>query len=345
MLVNARKEAKVLEDIIRMSIDLYRGLECKYCGSGRVVKYGQFRGIQRYWCKDCHRKFADNDAAPKMKTPARQVASALSMYYGGMSLNGIRRHLQQQYGYCPAESTVYGWVANFTKKAVESAKNQKPNVGNVWIADETILKIGGKNVWFWDVIDVKTRFLLASHLSPARTTRDAQILMEEASQRAGKIPKVVITDQLRAYLDGVELTFGAETRHIPAKGLRVQPNTNLVERFHGTLKDRTKVMRGLKQLGTAKLLLDGWLVHYNFFRPHESLAGKTPAEEAGIDFKFKDWGDVVRGKPEPIRLRFVNSRFIVEHPYRASAVSRREKTKAKKPRRKRHTAPGLSQVH
>ncbi len=73
----------------------------------------------------------------------------------------------------------------------------------------------------------------------------------------------------------------------------VQPNTNLIERFHGTLKARIKVMRGLKKPETALEILDGWLVHYNFFRPHESLGDTTPAEKAGIKFPFKNWLDVV----------------------------------------------------
>jgi len=53
-------------------------------------------------------------------------------------------------------------------------------------------------------------------------------------------------------------------------------------------------MRGLKKKETARLIMDGWLVHYNFFRPHESLRGKTPSEKAGIKFPFKNWLDAVR---------------------------------------------------
>jgi hypothetical protein len=44
---------------------------------------------------------------------------------------------------------------------------------------------------------------------------------------------------------------------------------------------------------TDKQFLDGWLVHYNFFRPHMSLKDKTPAEVAGIKFPFHNWRDVV----------------------------------------------------
>lgn len=271
-------------------------LMCKYCGSRHIVRYGHYRGTQYWWCKNCKRKFVHNDALPRMKTPIIRVASALSMFYEGMSLHGIRRNLEQTYRSYPSNSTIYEWVVRFTKVAIASAKDYKPNVGDTWIADETVLKIEGKNTWFWDIIDDKTRFLLASHISLTRTTRDARILVERARARTGQIPKVIITDKLQAYLDGIELAFGAETRHLPSKSLTARPGTQLIERFHGTLKARTEVMRGLKTRKSAKLITDGWLVHYNFFRPHEALGDKTPAQKAGIRFPFQNWLDVVKGK-------------------------------------------------
>jgi transposase InsO family protein len=108
--------------------------------------------------------------------------------------------------------------------------------------------------------------------------------MEQAYQRTGKLPRVIYTDSLRAYLDGIELTFGADTIHRQSSPFNIENNTNLIERFHGTLKARTKVMRGLKDIKSAKLITDGWLLHYNFLRPHESLGGKTPAEIAGVKY-------------------------------------------------------------
>jgi len=82
-------------------------IKCKYCGSPNIIRYGTFEGIQRYWCKDCQRKFADNQALPKMRTPQKAVASALSCYFGGMPLDSIQRHLQQQYNIYMSESGIY----------------------------------------------------------------------------------------------------------------------------------------------------------------------------------------------------------------------------------------------
>lgn len=267
-------------------------LKCKYCSSPAVVKYGTFEGVQRYWCKDCKRKFADNDALPKMKTPINIISAALSCYYGGMPLDAIQRHLQQQFGTYYSEMGIYNWVIRFSKEAINRVKDFQPIVGDTWMADETCLKVGGRNIWFWDIIDTKTRYLLASRLSETRTTKDAALLMKEASRQAGKMPKTIITDKLAAYIDSIELVFGADTRHIQSKPFTDVNSTNIIERFQGTLKDRTKVVRGFKNMDTARLLTGAWLVHYNFFKEHETLGNVPPAVKMGAT-PIKDWAEVV----------------------------------------------------
>ncbi len=267
-------------------------MECKYCQSENVIKYGKLKDVQRYFCKDCKRKFANPDAIPKMQNTIRDVADALNMYYEGMSLAEIRRNFIQQDNNYITRTSPYNWVQRFTDLAVSEAKKYKPNVGSIWVADETVLDIDGKNVWFWDLIDTKTRFLIASHMSYTRTSNDAEQLMKQAYERTGKVPRVIYTDKLRAYLEGIERVFGADTQHKRGAPFDIENNTNLIERFHSTLKERTKVMRGLHTLKSARRFLDGWLVHYNFFRPHTSLRDITPAMAAGIRFPFHNWKDV-----------------------------------------------------
>jgi transposase-like protein len=267
-------------------------IACKYCGSYAVVKFGTYNGVQRYWCKDCKRKFADNEALPKMKTPQKVISSALSCYFGGMPLDAIQRHLQQQFGTYYSEMGIYNWIIRFSKEALDKVKGFQPTVGDTWIADETCIKVGGKNIWFWDIIDIKTRYLLASRLSDSRTTKDAALLMKQASIKAGKIPKRIITDKLAAYIDGIELVFGADTQHIQSKPFTSINSTNIIERFQGTLKDRTKIVRGFKNMDTARLLTEAWLVHYNFFKEHETLGNIPPAVKMGAT-PVKDWAEVI----------------------------------------------------
>ena len=280
-------------------------VSCKHCQSKRTRRYGHSKTkLQRWLCNDCHHTFIENPSIqPGMQTPVEHIGAAVSMFYEGLSLNAIRRQLQQQYGVYPSDSTVYGWVSKYTKEAIAKTKDVKPNVGSVWLVDETVLKVNGKNTWFYDIIDLKTRYLLASHISPNRYLGDARIVLAKAAKRAGKKPNVVVSDSLPSYPQAIAEVYG-DTRHIRYKGITKEPNNNVLERFHGTLKARTKVMRGLKGIESAKLFTDGWLVFYNFIRPHEALDNETPAKRAGVDSPIYDWVNVVKTtepKVEPVK--------------------------------------------
>ena len=308
--------------------------KCKFCGSSNVVKNGKSKkGVQNWLCRDCGKAFVDNNSLPRMKSPVNHVASSVYLYYTGSSLNEIRRHIEQQHGILPSDSTIYNWVKRFSKVAVEEADKYTPEVGNTWIADETVLRIGdNKKYWLWDIIDSDSRFLLATYLSPTRGTKDAQNLMERAYKKAGKSPKAVVTDKLASYLDGIELTFGASTKHKQGGPFDIESNTNLIERFHGTLKDRTKVMRGMKTPESARAILDGWLVYYNYFRPHESLKDKTPAEVAKIEFPFRNWADVVLSQaPVPQMIKNRDDSIVIstgfEGAKRLKKIHKRRRSK------------------
>jgi putative transposase len=290
---------------------------CKYCQSDNVRKYGKYGDTQLYYCNDCHRKFAANDALFHMKTPANQVSSALDMYYKGLSIDEIREHLQSEYHNTPSSSTVFKWVQKYTDDAVKECSKFRPKVGDVWVADETYVRVDksksaitnpyskskkAKWVIFWDIIDADTRFLLASLTTTTRGTKDAKLLMEKAARVAGKAPKIVITDKLAAYLDGTELAFGGDTKHWVGGPFDIQSNTNLIERLHGSIKERTKVMRGLRTPQTAKRFLDGWMLYYDYMKPHEALDSRTPAEAASCGFHLRDWTDVVRMVKPQVRV-------------------------------------------
>ncbi len=68
--------------------------------------------------------------------------------------------------------------------------------------------------------------------------------------------------------------------HINAIKLDGNMNNNMMERANGEVRDRKKVMRGLKNKNTP--ILKGCQIYHNYMRPHEGLNGKTPAEACGI---------------------------------------------------------------
>ena len=56
--------------------------------------------------------------------------------------------------------------------------------------------------------------------------------------------------------------------------------------MNGEVRDREKVLRGLKKDDSA--MLSGYQIFHNYVRPHESLDGKTPAEACGIKIEGQD---------------------------------------------------------
>jgi transposase-like protein len=152
-------------------------------------------------------------------------------------------------------------------------------------------------------------------LSGDRSTKEVIALFEKSMRVAKKKPISIYVDGLPAYLDGYNKVFRTlrkDTRPelIRKIGIRAINNNNPVERLHGTLKDRIKPMRGLKEEETVKTLLEGWVVHYNYVRKHQSLKGKTPAQASGIDIK-NDWHVLVK---DAIKHQALNGNNKVEKP-------------------------------
>ena len=106
--------------------------------------------------------------------------------------------------------------------------------------------MGGDWYWNWKVLDAKTLYLLASHLSKGRGTADAIRVKEKAiKEAAGKLPKTATTDQLGSYVPVIG-TVMPGTRHILSQGIYEEVNNNLSERMQDTFRDRTKTLRGLQ---------------------------------------------------------------------------------------------------
>jgi hypothetical protein len=63
-------------------------------------------------------------------------------------------------------------------------------------------------------------------------------------------------------------------------------HNNKIKRLNGKLRNREKVMRGLKITTTS--ILPGYQLFHNYIRPHMALNGKTPAEMCGIEIQGQD---------------------------------------------------------
>lgn len=282
---------------------------CPECEADDIIKYGQRNGVQLYKCKPGGKKFTANGALPGRRIPPQIVGDAISGFYDGLSYRDIQRRIEARHDFKPSSASIYEWVRDYSSRAKSFLVPFKARTGGRWVADEMVLKVDGGKLWLWNVMDEKSRYLLATHLSSSRTIKDAETFFKKARQRASRAPETVVTDGLKSYEDGIERVFGGNTKHIVSQGIRHEINNNIAERLHGTIRERTKVMRGMETKDTAELLIDGFRIHYNHMKPHSGLEGKTPAEAADIPFTFRDWIDAAHLRDTMFESRERRDRF------------------------------------
>jgi len=216
-----------------------------------------------------------------------------------LSLRDVSDHLKQFYGVSIHYATVLRWIGKYTKIIQEYVDSLTPQVGDTWHVDEMTVNVDGKKEWLWNVMDDDTRFLLACKISKRRDVVDARKPLKEAKERAKIRPRFVVTDGLQSYKEAIIKEFhtlaNPKTKHVRLPSIREHPNNNIVERLHGTIREREKVMRGLYD-DSSKIISDGNRIFYNFIRPHLALGEKTPSEKADIKLNLRGnkWLELIK---------------------------------------------------
>lgn len=268
-------------------------LNCPACSSERVVKDGTRNGYQRYLCRGCNKRFNNSGKTAGRRFPPEVTGAAVRMFYAGMSHKRIAEHIEDGFDVPePSKATVYEWVKDYTRKAVDEMDGHKAHTSGHWVADEMVVWVGGEKYWNWNLMDEETRYILASHLSKRRDGRAAHAVMRKAKEAAAEPPKTVKTDKLRSYTAAIGTVF-PDAKHIKSEGLAAELNNNQSERLQGTFRQRTKTLRGLDTRESGQLYLDGWTLDYNLFRKHEALKNRTPAQAAKVSPPFDEWEEVV----------------------------------------------------
>jgi len=254
-------------------------------------------------CKECNRKFVDNLYFERLKADPKIICLTLDLYFKGVSLRKISDHLKQFYNLSITYVTVFRWIVRYIRIIDEYVRQFKPNLSDIWNIDEMMISVNGDLFYLWNVIDDATRFHLASVVSKERKIADASKALRTAKKRShNKRPMFVITDGLKSYNKAIKEEFFSlrnKTTHIGNVGIRGRKNgedyfdNNLVERLQGTIRERNKTQRGLKD--EYSLFIRGHQLYYNYIKSHESLFGRTPAEVADLKLNLgiKKWENLL----------------------------------------------------
>jgi transposase-like protein/DNA-directed RNA polymerase subunit M/transcription elongation factor TFIIS len=268
---------------------------CPKCRA-KAIHYGVRQNksgpVKLYLCKACGHRFSGREGFQRRRTEPKTIALALDLYFRGLSLRKVADHFEQVHGLKVSPMTIYRWVAHYGRLAAEWMDAQGATTGQRWHVDETVVKVDGGHRYLWNVLDADSRFLLATHVSKNRTLAHTRAPLKKAKKVASQKPSEVFTDGMGAYRDAIGKELGHRLtgegaggswfnphRRVPS--IRAPESNNRIERFHGTEKERIKVMRGFDGAKGTATLMEGFRAHYNLVRTHSAL-GMTPAEAAGF---------------------------------------------------------------
>ncbi len=284
-----RETVKTEREKREVVIEQFSASNCLSCHSTKIKKFGVRHNVagdlQRFRCLDCSRTFSLNVGFEKMKHNPQAITSAMQLYFNGESLRNVAESLAL-IGAKVSHQTIYNWIRKYTTLMEAYVAKIAPNVSDTWRADELFVKFKGNMKYVFALLDDETRFWIAQDVAGSKEKADARNLFLKGQEATGKKPKVLITDGLKSYQDAYKGTWWTHkletrTRHIRQITLSgAVHNNNKMERFNGEIRDREKVMRGLKNEDTP--ILKGYQIFHNYVRPHEGLEGKTPAQACGI---------------------------------------------------------------
>lgn len=250
--------------------------------------------VQRFRCKSCsHRWNFKPEGFEGMRSNPHAITVALDLYFKGVSLRKIADHLKMFERVSVSNVAVCKWIQKYVALMKDYVDTLHPELSRVFHADETKVNIRGQWIWLWHLMDGDTRFLLANHVSQGRTVADARAAFKEAKAVAKSDARVLLTDGLGSYGPAAEKEF-PNAVHVSGIGIQGRVNNNRMERYHGTFKERSKVMRSIKKTDSA--FIEGQRIYYDYLRPHTALAGKTPAQAAGIELNLSEnrWESLIK---------------------------------------------------
>lgn len=153
---------------------------------------------------------------------------------------------------------------------------QRPN--QVWSTDITYLPMARGFMYLVAVIDWYSRRVLSWRISNSMDTAFCVDCLQEALDEYGA-PEVFNTDQ------GAQFTSKAFTGVLEATGIAISMDGRgraldniFVERLWRTVKYEDVYLKGYATVAELTLGLAQYFAFYNGERPHQALAGRTPAE-------------------------------------------------------------------
>lgn len=140
--------------------------KCPICGLDDLVvksgvRYNRSGPAQRYYCQRCDVRFVSRNAFARMRNSAAVIATALDLYFRGLSLRKISEHLWACHGIRATHATIHSWIKRYVDLVSQYVEGLTAKTSGRWHADETLVRVNGRHMVLWGLLDSETRLLIA----------------------------------------------------------------------------------------------------------------------------------------------------------------------------------------
>ncbi|CCQ36749.1 ISH14-type transposase ISNamo13 [Natronomonas moolapensis 8.8.11] len=198
-------------------------------------------------------------------TPVR--AFAVRLHATGCSLRETTTILAEL-GVERSHGAVWNWVHRVADSVPDPPSAQPTRVA----VDETAVKINGEWSWLYAAIDIETKLILDVQLFGRHGTDPAAAFLHGLREKHDLSDTVFLVDG-----------YGYQTAlaRLGLSGRLDYVDRNLIEKWFHTLKMRVDRFHNswVGSRSSAREWFEQFTHYYNRQRPHQSLNGRTPADE------------------------------------------------------------------
>ena len=275
---------------------MVQNINCPHCKKSNIVKRGTFQTKahgkqQRYFCKECNKKFIKRTGFYRMRNNEKKITCALDLFYRGVSTRKVQEHFKAFFPHNSSNVSIYNWVIKYSNIISKFTDKLKLKTGKEIQVDEMEYhrrnKEGVSKDWFIDSIDCHTRFMVSAKYFESRGQVEIREVLRKVKKKTEGYVTTITTDGFNVYESVVKKTWGWSNKkqrynviHNKVTASKGEGFNLFIERLHNSIRERTKTFRGFHgSVYSANSIMKGYSIFYNFIRKHQTIK-KCPYELA-----------------------------------------------------------------